>query len=178
MSSAWNIGVIVDSELSVEQKVIHVCRMCCVGLREISKIRPHWTDEATKTLVVALVLSKLDCNKLQSVQNNAARVIAMKRKSDQIEHIRRELHWLPTEFRVKCKILLLTFKCLNNQAPKYLQDLLQMYEPQRNLRSADRGYLKQRKTRTTAGACAFCKAAPVLWNGLPDSNSVFIFIFF
>ena len=113
-SSAWNIGVIVDSELSMEQQVTHVCRMCYVGLREISKISPYLTDEATKTLVLALVLSKVECNnallykiskflqnKSQSVQNNAARVIAMKRKSDQIEHIRRELHWLPIEFRIK-----------------------------------------------------------------------------
>ena len=127
-------------------------------------------------------MSKLDCNnallykiskflqnKLQSVQNNAARVITMKRKSDQIEHIRRELHWLPIEFRIKYKILLLMFKCLNNLAPKYLQDLLEMYEPQRNLRSTDRGCLKQRKTRTATGDRAFCNAAPALWNGLPDS---------
>ena len=166
----------------MEQQVTHVCRMCYVGLREISKIRPYLSDEATKPLVVALMLSKLDCNnallykiskflqnKLQSVQNNAARVIAMKRKSDQIEHIRRELHWLPIEFRIKYKIMLLTFKCLNNLAPKYLRALLEIYEPQRNLHSTDRGYLKQSKTRTATGDRAFCNAAPTLWNGLPDS---------
>ena len=93
----------------------------------------------------------------------------MKRKSDQIEHNRRELHWLPIEFRIKYKILLLTFKCLNNLAPKYLQDLLEIHEPQRNLHSTDRGYHKQRKTRTATGDLAFCNAAPVLWNVLPDS---------
>ena len=93
----------------------------------------------------------------------------MKRKFDQVEIIRKELHRLPIEFRIKHKILLLTFKCLNNLAPKYLQDLLEIYEPQRNLRSTDRGYLKQRKTRTATGDRVFCNAAPALWNGLPDS---------
>ena len=129
VSSARNIGVIFGSELSMEQQVTHVCRMCYVGLREISKIRPYLTDEDTKPLVVALVMSNLDCNNallykiskflqniLQSVQNNAAKVTAMKRKSDQIEHIRKELHWLPIEFQIKCKLLLLTFKCLTDLA--------------------------------------------------------------
>jgi len=37
------------------------------------------------------------------------------------------------------------------------------------LRSTDRGYLKQRITRGTARNSAFCNAAPVLWNELPDS---------
>ena len=114
-------------------------------------------------------ISKFLQNKLQSVQNNAARVIAMNRKSDQIEHIRKELHWLPIEFWIKYKTLLLTFKCLNNLAPPYLQDLLETDEPWRNLRSTDRGYHKQRKTRTAAGDPAFCNAATALWNGLPDS---------
>ena len=113
-SSARNIDVIVDSELSMEQQVTHVCRMCFVGLRKISKIKPHLTDEATRTLVVALLKLKLDCNyallykiskflknELQSVQSSAARVIAMKSKFDQIEQIRKELHWLPIEFRIK-----------------------------------------------------------------------------
>ena len=92
-SSARNIAVIVDSELSMEQQATHVCRMRYVGLSEISKIRPYLSDEATKALVVALVLSKLECNnallykiskflqnKLQSVQNNAARVICYEKK--------------------------------------------------------------------------------------------------
>ena len=57
---------------------------------------------------------------------------------------------------------------MNNLAPKYLHDLLEIYEPQRNLRSADRGYLKQKKTRKTAGDSAFYNAAPVLLNGIPD----------
>ena len=58
---------------------------------------------------------------------------------------------------------------MNNLAPKYVQDILQIHEPQRNLSSTDRGYLKQRKTRTAAGDSTFCNAAPGLWSELQES---------
>ena len=34
------------------------------------------------------------------------------------------LHWLPISYRIKFKILLLTFKCLYGQAPNYLIDFI------------------------------------------------------
>ena len=179
--AAKNIGVVVDSALSMEQQVTSVCRACYIGLRDIARIRPYLTDEATKKLIIAFVVSKLDCNnallfkiskflqnKLQLVQNNAARLIVQKRKHESIQQTRKDLHWLPIEFRIQYKINLLTFKCLNNLAPIYLKELLHPCEPKRVLRSADKGYLKENKTRTVAGDRAFCNAAPVLWNKLPE----------
>ena len=134
-----------------------------------------------KKLIIAFVISKLDCNnallfkiskflqnKLQLVQNNAARLIVQKRKHESIQQTRKDLHWLPIEFRIQYKINLLTFKCLNNLAPIYLKELLHPCEPKRVLRSADKGYLKENKTQTVAGDRAFCNAAPVLWNKLPE----------
>ncbi len=181
-SSARNIGVMVDSALSMEQQVTNVCRACYVGLRDVGKIRPYLTEDATKKLVIAFVISKLDCNnallykiskflqdKLQLVQNNAARLIVQKAKHESIKETRKKLHWLPIEFRIKYKINLLTFKCLQNLAPIYLQDLLHPYEPKRDLRSADKGYLRETKTRTVAGDRAFCNAAPTLWKKLPGN---------
>ncbi|KXJ21595.1 hypothetical protein AC249_AIPGENE18039 [Exaiptasia diaphana] len=39
------------------------------------------------------------------------------------------LHWLPVEFRIKFKILLLVFKALYSTAPIYIQELVQRYRP-------------------------------------------------
>ena len=36
----------------------------------------------------------------------------------------KELHWLPMEQRITFKVLLLTFKALNNLAPPYLSQLI------------------------------------------------------
>uniref|UniRef100_A0A673LB04 Thymidylate synthase n=1 Tax=Sinocyclocheilus rhinocerous TaxID=307959 RepID=A0A673LB04_9TELE len=56
-------------------------------------------------------------NKLQVVQNAAARVLTRSRKYDHITPILQSLHWLPIKFRISYKILLLAYKALNGLAP-------------------------------------------------------------
>src|SRR5512140_3009896 len=63
-------------------------------------------------------------NRLQLVQNAAARVLTRSKKYDHITPILSSLHWLPVKFRIDFKILLLTHKALNNQASVYLTNLL------------------------------------------------------
>ncbi len=48
-------------------------------------------------------------NKLQIVQNAAARVLTRSRKYDHITPILQSLHWLPIKFRISYKILLLAY---------------------------------------------------------------------
>ena len=81
-------------------------------------------------------LPKYEINKLQSVQNAAARVITCLRKFDHISDTLKELHWLSVEQRMIFKINLVCFKILNNLAPDYLVDLIHVYEPARYLRSS------------------------------------------
>ncbi|KAK2863752.1 hypothetical protein Q7C36_002906 [Tachysurus vachellii] len=59
-------------------------------------------------------------NRLQLVQNAAARVLTRTRKYDHITPILSSLHWLPVKFRIDYKLLLLTYKALNGLAPMYL----------------------------------------------------------
>jgi len=54
---AKNIGVIVDSVLSMEQQVTGICRACYVGLRDVARIRPYLTEKRTKKLIIAFVIS-------------------------------------------------------------------------------------------------------------------------
>ena len=51
------------------------------------------------------------------------------------------LHWLPVKFRIEFKILLLTYKALNDRAPSYLKDLIIGYFPNRALCSQTAGLL-------------------------------------
>ena len=69
-------------------------------------------------------LPKYDINKVQSVKNAAAHVIACLRKFDHNSDTLKELNLLPVEQRIIFKINLLCFKILNNLAPGYLVDLL------------------------------------------------------
>jgi len=61
-------------------------------------------------------------DKLQSVQNAAARLVTGATKFDHITSVMRELHWLPVWQRLKFNTALLVFKCLHGLAPAHLFD--------------------------------------------------------
>ena len=64
----------------------------------------------------------------------------------------------------------MVFRCIQGSAPLYLQEILQSYKPKRNLRSNSQNLLHQMRVRTKLfGDRAFSKAAPELWNSLPQS---------
>ena len=63
--SVRNLGVTLDSTLSLHHHVINVCRVAYLGLRRINSIRNLLSIDAVKTLACSLVLSRLDyCNSL------------------------------------------------------------------------------------------------------------------
>ena len=83
-----NLGVYLDSNLSMHQHVNFLCRSVFLELRRIGHLRLHIAVDATKKPVSSFVLSRLDyCNsllaglpensldRLQRVQNNAARLV-------------------------------------------------------------------------------------------------------
>ncbi len=105
-------------------------------LRNISKLWNMLSVSDAEKLVCAFMTSRLDycnallggcpassINKLQIVQNAAARVLTRSRKYGHITPILQSLHWLPVKFRISYKILLLAYKALNDLAPAYLTNL-------------------------------------------------------
>ena len=64
-------------------------------------------------------LPKRELDKLQRVQNYAARLVSGIR-SDHITPVMKDLHWLPIGARIDFKILLLTFKSSIDLTPYWL----------------------------------------------------------
>ena len=179
-TSARNIGVVFDATMDMQAQVSQIMRSCYAHIRAISQVRKYLTTDAAEKIVHAFVTSRLDnnnsllhgipdylLNKLQLIQNNCARLIAQKRKSDHITSTLINLHWLPVKSRIEYKVLLLAFKAQNHAAPVYLSDLLQPYLPARSLRSEQQNQLLQPKSRSKHGDRAFSVCAPRLWNDLP-----------
>ena len=78
------------------------------------------------------------------------------------------LHWLPVKYRIDFKIAVLVYKCLNNLAPTYLSNLIELYSPQRTLRSSNSLLLSTNVGKfKTLGDKSFSVSAPTVWNALP-----------
>ena len=180
-ASETNLGVRFDPHLTFNDHIKHLCKTSFYHLRNISRLRPTLSLPAAEKLVHAFISSRLDyCNglfigipgktiqKLQYIQNSAARVLMRARKHEHIIPILRSLHWLPVSSRINYKILLLTHRCIHGHAPTYLQELITLQSSTRTLRSTNTLLLQVHSTRlSTMGDRAFCSAAPRLWNSLP-----------
>ena len=176
-----NLGVIYDSSLAMENQVSTLRRSCYYQLRNKGRIRKYLDDDATKSLIYAFVLLRLDygnallygisdtlSSRLQRVQNLAARIITRTSRYEHITPSLINLHWLPIKSRMIYKILLYTFKAISNQAPSYIGDMLSLYKPERALQSAQTIQLVVPQVKSaTYGDRNFVHAAPVLWNQLP-----------
>ena len=151
----------------MSQHVHSVCRTGYYHLRNIGRIRRNLTLDATKTLVHALVTSRLDyCNsllyglpanhlaKMQRLQNACARVITRTGRRSHIIPVLKELHWLPVHRRIQYKILSHTYRAIHHQSPVYLSDLLSVYRPTHSLRSESTILLTVPRTRTVTKAAA------------------------
>ena len=67
------------------------------------------------------------------------------------------------------KTLVLTYKCIHGFAPVYLQELVQLYQPTRHLRSSSKSLLVSTSTSTVSyGKRAFISSSSELWNNLPE----------
>ena len=101
----------------------------CHQLRQLRPVVRSLSVDAAKTAVQSFVSTRLDyCNslmngiadglmqRLQAVQNVAARLITGARRRDHISPVRRQLHWLPVRQRVQFKLAVLVFKALHGQA--------------------------------------------------------------
>ena len=179
-----NIGAMFDSEMKMDTQVNTMCKSAWFHLYTIGKIRSYLSDDQTKSVVHAYVTSKLDGNnalligprrdylidKLQLVQNAAAKIITKSKKFDRVTPLLRQLHWLPISKRITFKVLLLVYKSLNDMGPVYLRDLLIYYKPKREGLRHDPLSLEVPGTElVTYGDRTFRVVAAKAWNQLPKN---------
>ena len=111
--SVKNLGVTLDCHLTLKTHVSNLVRSANFELRRISSIRHLLSTDVTKTLVSAFCsFTSWYCNsllfgcpqyllnRLQKVQNDAARLVPRVCKTDHISPHLAPLHWLPIESRI------------------------------------------------------------------------------
>lgn len=175
---------VVYSKFQFQTHINKTCQSAFHYIYNIRHIRKFLSFEAAKTLIHALVISRLDycnsvlygtpaiyTNKLQRVQNAAARLLTNTPCCAHLTPVMIDLHWLPVKFRI-FKVILFTFKAVHGLAPAYISSLLSPKQSSYNRRSIGNHTLARPKIKSakTNGDRAFAVAAPaVLWNALPPN---------
>jgi len=119
-----NIGVLLDSELTVKQHVNRVTSACFYHLRRLRQLKRHVSQDTLRQLFSAFILNRLDyCNSLlygllwstiaplQRMQNVAARLVQGLSPRDHVSSALQTLHWLPIYYQIQFKIALLNVQC-------------------------------------------------------------------
>ena len=167
------LGVSLDESLTLESHVNGIVSSCYYHLRNVGKMKCHLTKADLLSLVHSVVSSKLDycnvilfginkdvMNRLQKVQNAAARLIYKLPKHSSVSQIIRELHWLRIDERIVYKILVIVFKHFCCISPDNLHKILQ-------IDNAETRHLKLEHFTTRNGRRSFSYVAPRFWNKLP-----------
>ena len=138
--------------MSLNKQINTTCSSAYHSLNNIRMIRLYITKDEAKTLIHSVVTSRLDysnalytnlpkyqVNKLQRVQNTAARLVCNVSKYDHISPILKSLHWLPVVCRgtvlkvsrIKTKMGERSFRStapmLWNQLPQHLRNNNNIY---------------------------------------------------
>ena len=169
MSTVRDLGVMIDSRLTMADHVTAVCRSGYYQLRQLRCVVQSLTSEAAMTLVHSFVSTRLDyCNsllygvadnqlqRLQSVQNAAARLVTGARRTEHITPVLQSLHWLPVRQRIVYKLATLIHKCLTGRALAYPTKYCRHAGIRRpGMPSADTSMLDVPRTRTALGDRSF-----------------------
>ena len=184
-----NLGIIFDKFLSFDNYISSVCRSTHFHLRNIGRIRHLLYQNATAQFIHALISIRLDyCNsilynlpkniilRLQTIQNQAARILTRTTRRDHIADVLIDLHWLRIEERIVYKLLMLTFNAFNDHtAPLYLCELIEQQKSSTNTRTrlANDAFLLKlsppsRNCSDTFFVCSFTDGVPYEWNKLDE----------
>jgi len=176
-----DLGIQMDTNLTFHQQISSVCKAGYFHLRNIKSISRHISRQHQENLIHAFISSKIDfcntiyfglpkfeVNRLQKLQNSAARLLTSTAKHAHITPVLKQLHWLPVEQRVIFKILIQTHKCIYTSCPSYLSNILPTRTSTRMTRYSIAPSLAiTHRSCVTLGGRSFTSAASSLWNNLP-----------
>ena len=174
VSMAKDLGIKMDEHLTFEHQIKSLKKDCFRLIRNVVKRRFLFSKDQLKLIVNSIIVCKLDycnalyygineylINQLQLVQNAAAKAIVGLNKHDHLGNTLKELHWLPIMYRIKFKVLLLVYKCLNGMGPDYLCSMFKFANFNHFI------YLIEPRVLSHYGERCFQRVGPKLWNELP-----------
>ena len=174
-----SLGLFIDAHLSWCKHVEEICKKVSSAIGALKRVRPFISKETAIQIYNALIIPHFDyCSpvwdclsgylseKLQKLQNRAARVITKSPFDTSSNHLLSTLDWERLFLRRKKQKALMMFKTMNGLAPDYLQSLFSQRHSVYNLRDSE-GKLTLPKPNTNYLKRSFSYSGAMLWNNLP-----------
>ena len=184
VSSVKDSGIVLDSHLTFNEQVTCLTFSLLSTLCQISRVRHLFSRPVLLMILNSLVFSKLyycstvwagtfkqNLQKLQLVQNFAARIVTNTKKFDHVTPVLRELQWPSVKSQLEVRDVTLLNKIINGLAPAYLANKIRK-------RSDAHSYSTRYKDQLQS---PFCKTAPAqrsffyrsinIWNSLCYSRN-------
>ena len=175
-----NLGVVFDGTLSWEAHVSELSRRCMGVLIGLSHARQSLPDGVLKTIVTALVISRVqycltvygngsqkNFDRLQKILNFAARVIFGRRKFDHVSDLRDLLGWMPPKFMADYHTLITARKVTKHGEPQALASFFTSNSDARDRSTRQDHRFHLPRPRLETGKRRFGYRAAVLLNRLP-----------
>ena len=171
-----DLGILLDSELTIRQHISKIVGVCFYHLRRLKKVRRILGSSITCRLITAFVMSCLNyCNALlaglpqstivllQRVQNASVCLVSGLQPRDHVTSSLRELHWLSIRYRIIYKLCLMMHNAHVGRSSRYIIDthLLIVNMPNRGrLRSSAANKYELPALRLKIGDRAFSYSGP------------------
>ena len=175
-----NLGVVFDGALTWEAHVAELSRRCMGVLIGLSHARHCLPDGILKTIVTALVISRVqycltvygngsqkNFDRLQKILNFAARVIFGRRKFDHVSGLRDSLGWMPPKAMADVKTMVTAQKIISNGEPEALAAIFMNNSDARERSTRQDHLFHLPRSRLETGKRRFGYRAAALLNSLP-----------
>ena len=176
-----SLGLTIDAQLSWGKHVEEICKKVSSAIGALKRVRPFISKETAIQIYNALIMPHFDycspvwdclsgylSDKLQKLQNRAARVITKSPFDASSNHLLSTLSWERLSLRRKKQKALMMYKTMNDLAPEYLQSLFSQRHSAYNLRNSE-GRLTLSKPSTNYLKRSFSYSGAMLWNNLPKN---------
>ena len=178
VSSVKSLGVYIDETLSWNIHIEKIAKKIVSGIGAIKRCRPFVNRTTLESVFNALVqpyfnycsevwghCNKSLSNKLQKLQNRAARILTFSSYDTSVDPLFEQLNWKWLDTQRQIQVATMVYKSINGLAPDYLGSLFTKYDPPYNLRNSE-NKLAVPLPRTNFLKKSFSHNGAVIWNTL------------
>ena len=178
VSSVKSLGVHIDENLSWNLHIEKIAKKIASGIGAIKRCRPFVNRTTLECVLNALVqpyfnycsefwghCNKSLSNKLQKLQNRAARILTFSSYDTSADSLFEQLNWKWLDTQRQIQVATMVYKSIHGLAHDYLSSLFTKYDPPYNLRNSE-NELAVPLPRTNFLKNSFSYNGAVIWNSL------------